>query len=141
MRLDIQVPESYIEDPHLRLWLYKRVSLVDNLFALNSLKEEITDRFGQYPSSVFNLLGYAQLRLLTRELKIVSLELKGTQVCLKFRDDTPVSRSEIVELVRQTHSHLSLTPEGVLLAEMPLVDKSKIFERVHGLLDKIAVLR
>ena len=141
LHLDIQIPEYYIEDSHLRLWLYKRVSSVSDLFALNSLKEEITDRFGQYPSSVFNLLGYAQLRLRTRELKIVSLERKGTQVCLKFRDDTPVSRSDIVELVSQTHNHLSLTPEGVLLAEMSFVDKSKIFERVHGLLDEIAVLR
>ena len=141
LRLDIQIPEYYIEDPHLRLWLYKRVSSVSDSFALNSLKEEITDRFGQYPSSVFNLLGYAQLRLRTCELKIVSLERKGTQVCLKFRDDTPVSRSDIVELVHQTHSRLSLTPEGVLLAEMSFIDKSKIFERVHELLDKITVLK
>ncbi len=140
LRLDIQVPEHYIEDPSLRLWLYKRVSSAPDLSALNSVKEEIVDRFGKYPSSVFNLLEYARLRLRSQELKILSLERKGTKVCLKFREDTPVSRDHIIDLVHQSEDHLSLTPEGILSAEMSFVDGPAVFENMHGLLDKIAVL-
>ena len=86
------------------------------------------------------LLEYARLRLRSQELKILSLERKGTKVCLKFREDTPVSRDHIIDLVHQSEDHLSLTPEGILSAEMSFVDGPEVFENVHGLLDKVAVL-
>jgi len=139
LRLDIHIPNDYIMDPNLRLWLYKRVSSATRQASLDSLKEEIVDRFGRYPESVSNLLEYANLRLRTQELRILSLEKKGSRVFLKLREDTPVSRQHVINLVHQDKL-LSLTPEGIMAAELISRDSHKMVEEVHALLDKIAVL-
>jgi transcription-repair coupling factor (superfamily II helicase) len=139
LHLDIQIPEDFIADPNLRLWLYKRVSSITRQSGLDGLKEEIVDRFGRYPGSVENLLEYAKLRLRTQELSILSLEKKGARVFLKFREDTPVSRQHVIDLVHRD-KHLSLTPEGILAAELSSEDSRELVDEIHALLDKIAVL-
>lgn len=139
LRLDIQIPNDYIMDPDLRLWLYKRVSSATRQSGLDSLKEEIVDRFGRYPDSVSNLFEYAKLRLRTQELSILSLEKKGSRVFLKFREDTPVSRQHVIDLVHRDQL-LSLTPKGIMTAELISRDSHELVEEIHTLLDKIAVL-
>ena len=139
LRLDIQIPDNYIADPNLRLWLYKRVSSATRQSGLDSLEEEVLDRFGRYPSSVAHLFEYAKLRLRTQELSILSLEKKGSRVFLKFREDTPVSRQHVIDLVHRDKL-LSLTPDGIMAAELTSEDSRELVEEIHTLLDKIAVL-
>ena len=58
---------------------------------------------------------------------------------LKFREDTPVSRQHVIDLVHRD-KHLSLTPEGILAAELSSEDSRELVDEIHALLDKIAVL-
>ena len=137
--LDIQVPEHYISDSNLRLWLYKRIALAPDEASLGNLREEVIDRFGRYPNSVINLFEYARLRLLAQELKILSVERKGKKVFFRFREDTPVSPQHIVKLVGGS-MHLFLNPTGILGAEISSTTAPEIFDRLHALLKEIAVL-
>jgi len=139
LRMDIQIPEHYIDDSNLRLWLYKRVSSATDHSSLESLKEEVVDRFGKYPNSVSNLFGYASLRLRAEQLKILSLERKGSRVFLKLREDTPVSREHVIDLVSRS-GRLGLTPEGTMSAEIPSTLPDEVFQNVHTLLNEVAVL-
>jgi len=50
-------PENYLPDVHMRLILYKRISSVKTLGALQDLKEEIIDRFGVLPEAGQLLFG------------------------------------------------------------------------------------
>ena len=139
LRMDIQIPEHYIDDSNLRLWLYKRVSSAPDHSELESLKEEVADRFGKYPNSVSNLFGYAGLRLRAEQLKILSLERKGSRIFLKLREDTPVSREHVIDLVSR-NGRLGLTPKGTMSAEIPSTLPDEVFQNVHTLLDEVAVL-
>ena len=139
LRMNIQIPEHYVDDSNWRLWLYKRVSSVAEEASLTNLREEIVDRFGKYPSSVANLLEYARLRLRAQQLRIMSLEKKNSKLFLRFREDTPVSRQHIIELVER-HGHLALNPDGVMVAEIFSSPSKDVFEDVHGLLDQVTVL-
>ena len=139
LRLDVQIPDHYIDDPNLRLWLYKRVASASYESVLEDLKEEIADRFGKYPSPVSNLFEYAKIRLRTQELRILAVERKASRIFLKFREDTPVSRKHIIDLVH-LDGKLSLTPEGIMVAEVSSTHPGEVVEGVHTLLDKIAVL-
>ncbi|MGH9342042.1 MAG: transcription-repair coupling factor [Acidobacteriota bacterium] len=134
--LDIQIPEHYIDDTNLRLWLYKRVSAAADEQALRNLEEEIVDRFGKYPRSVSNLLGYSRLRQHARRLRILSLDRKGSKILLKFRNDTPVSAQRILKLVQYSKG-ISLAPEGVVSMDIPPGISSEIFTLLHKLLDEI----
>ena len=140
LALDIQIPEHYIDDSNLRLWLYKRISAASDERALKSLKEETLDRFGKYPRPVSNLFEYARLRLRARQLKILSLDRKGSEILIKFREDTPVDPQRIIDLVHH-NGHISLSPEGVVSATIPSALPTEVFKRLHALLDKIAMLQ
>ena len=136
LHFDIQIPEHYIDDPTLRLSLYKKLALVTDADALENLKEDIIDRFGKYPRSVSNLLEYALLRLRCQRLKILSLDRKGTAAFLKFRQDTPVDPHRLVELIHQNRG-LSLDPEGVITIRLPSLLPAQIFSTLHAGLDTV----
>ena len=137
LHFDIQIPEHYIDDPNLRLWLYKKLALVTNVEALDSLKDDVTDRFGKYPRAVSNLLEYSRLRLHCQGLKILSLDRKGTSAFLKFRKDTPIDPHRLVELVHQDPD-LSLNPEGVVTIRLPSPLPTQIFTMLHTVLARIS---
>ena len=138
--LNIQIPEHYIEDSSLRLWLYKRIASATDTGALDHLKEEVVDRFGKYPRSVSNLLHCARLRLRAHHFRILSLDRCGERISIRFREDTPVSRERIVDLVRR-NGHISLSPEGVLSFQLASTLPSQIFQAVDAALDDIGLLR
>ncbi len=137
LRMDIQIPEHYVADPNLRLWLYKRVSTAPDAGAIEQFREEITDRFGRYPRSVANLLEYARLRLRSQDLKIVSLERKASEIVLQFREDTPLMVEKAVSLARE-RKNLLFSPEGNLVLRTPSPDPNTIFAHLNELLDRIS---
>ena len=134
--LDIHVPQHYIADPSQRLWLYKRLSILSSRKSLENLKEEVEDRFGKYPRSVSNLFEYGALRLRANRLRIISIDLRGGRVSLRFRDDTPVPPHHIVALV-QGRTDLTLAQGGVLNVQVPSSDPEALFASVGALLESI----
>ena len=140
LRLNIQIPEHYIEDSSLRLWLYKRVAAARDTQALDRLEEEVVDRFGKYPRSVSNLFACAQLRLRAQRFRILSLDRQGEKISIRFREDAPVSRERIVDLVR-SNGNISLSPEGVFSFQLPSTLPSQIFQSIDATLNDIGMLQ
>jgi transcription-repair coupling factor (superfamily II helicase) len=134
---EIQIPEHYVEDPNLRLWLYKRVSAAPDITAIEQFREEMIDRFGKYPRSVSNLLEYAKLRLKAQDLKITSMERKGSQIILKFRADTPLIAQRVVALA-QERDDLSFSTSGDLILSAIALNPGELFAHLNELLDKIS---
>ena len=134
--LDIHIPQHYIGDPSQRLWLYKRLSILSSRKSLESLKEEVEDRFGKYPRSVSNLFEYGALRLSANRLRISSIDLRGPRVALRFMDGTPVSPHDVVALV-QERTDLTLAQGGVLNLRVPSSDPAALFASVNAVLESI----
>lgn len=57
------IPEEYMEDENLRLETYQRLSKVQSFEELNSIKEELTDRFGKFPEEVISLFKHVELKI------------------------------------------------------------------------------
>ncbi|MFZ0428121.1 MAG: TRCF domain-containing protein, partial [Acidobacteriota bacterium] len=133
LRLDIQIPEHYIDDPNTRLWLYKRLSTVSEEGRLDVLRDEVIDRFGRYPRAVANLFEYGRLRLIAERIKLTSIERKGTQVRLKFRDDTPLTPETAVRFV-QSRSGTSFSADGSLIASIDGGSPMEILQQVSAVL-------
>uniref|UniRef100_A0A7C4TBA7 Transcription-repair-coupling factor n=1 Tax=candidate division WOR-3 bacterium TaxID=2052148 RepID=A0A7C4TBA7_UNCW3 len=92
VNLDAYFPADYIPGPYERTALYKRLLEVESEFELNSIKEEIVDRFGKYPEPVENLFSLARLRLRAIEIGATEVGQKGDKV--KFYRDNEVIRVE-----------------------------------------------
>ena len=81
------LPDDYVSDSAQKLHLYRRLSKADGLGEIESLRLELTDRFGPLPEEVKRLLDAAVLRLLGREVGVERILVQGLSARLNFRED------------------------------------------------------
>jgi transcription-repair coupling factor (superfamily II helicase) len=93
--LDLFMPESYIDDPNLRVELYRAISDLSDEDDLKSYADELQDRFGPFPPAVENLLNLAAARLLAFRLGVERMIYRRGELFLEFRKERGFSRSEI----------------------------------------------
>jgi transcription-repair coupling factor (superfamily II helicase) len=75
--LEILIPETYVNNTSERLQLYSRLDNVRNEEQLTSFTTEISDRFGEIPSSVKELINTVRLRWLSELVGLEKVSLKG----------------------------------------------------------------
>jgi transcription-repair coupling factor (superfamily II helicase) len=78
--ISVRIDSSYIPEENQRLRMYKRIAGAEDAAALDDVRAELQDRYGEPPESVLNLLAAGELRLLCERLGIAQLDRKRTQV-------------------------------------------------------------
>ena len=68
------IPEEYIESPSLRISFYRKLGIITNNSELNSIKNEMTNRFGPIPRPVSMLFIVWEIKLLASSVGILSVE-------------------------------------------------------------------
>ena len=136
LQFDIRIPEHYVDETNQRLRLYKRISSARDEKDLQKMREEILDRYGQFPKPVENLFYYARLRLMAEELHIVSIDRKGDEVLFKFSNDSRIDSARLIEIVKRTRL-LTLSPGGVLRLRTQHSNLEDISAEIVEFLNKI----
>jgi len=136
LNLDIRIPESYIADSSQRLRMYKRISSAAGDDELEALKQEMVDRFGQYPEQVENLFRYARLRRETLALQIQSIEKNRNQVFFRFVDQSKVNADKLLKLVTR-NKNARFSPQGLLTLDVPELPPPRIFDSIDRILDEL----
>ncbi len=111
--LDIKIPETYIADERQRLKTYKRISALASSEAAAELETELTDRYGPVPEPVRNLVRYALVKARAEQLLIATIERKGDEIRLRFREQTPVSPERLKRLLASRRGAI-FRPDGNL---------------------------
>jgi transcription-repair coupling factor (superfamily II helicase) len=78
--LEILMPETYVNNTSERLQLYSRLDNIKDEEQLNKFSNELTDRFGEMPSPVQELINSVRLRWLGEELGFEKISLKGERL-------------------------------------------------------------
>ena len=60
LNVDAYISEEYVTDSQQKVEIYKKVAATGTLDEVRDLEDEIRDRFGEPPQSVYNLLSVAQ---------------------------------------------------------------------------------
>jgi transcription-repair coupling factor (superfamily II helicase) len=94
------LPEGYVPDAHQRLALYRRLTHCEGEDEIDSLREEMEDRFGPLPEPGENLLHLAALRNFLRTLGVRLLTFSNGTLRVTFDSSTPVSPQRLVGLVQ-----------------------------------------
>ncbi|MFB0516583.1 MAG: transcription-repair coupling factor [Candidatus Neomarinimicrobiota bacterium] len=102
------IPDSYVPDPHLRLNLYRRLSIIDSLEDLESFRLEITDRFGACPKEVEDLLLTARLGILSAIIGVRAVRLTtASQILIDFTG--PENPTQLLQKIQATMEPFELS--------------------------------
>lgn len=111
--INIKIPESYIADERQRLRMYKRISALATQESLLDMEAELTDRYGPVPLPVKQLLSYAVVKSRAEQLMIQTVERKGSEVRMRFHEQTPASPQRLMEIIKERRGFV-FQPDGVL---------------------------
>ncbi|HEX5313197.1 transcription-repair coupling factor [Aquabacterium sp.] len=127
------LPDSYCGDVHVRLSLYKRLATTDSLDKIETMLEEIVDRFGKLPPQAQALFDTHKLRVMAKPYGVIKIDAAPSVINVTFRPNPPVEPMRIIELV-QKNKHIKLAGNDKLRIEKELKDPKDRAQYVRDLL-------
>ena len=134
------LPESYCPDIHERLLLYKRLAHAKAMDELDTIFEELVDRFGSLPPPAKTLLETHRLRVLSQPLGVARIDASSEKIDFQFTEDPAVDGACIVELV-QTRANFRFAGHNRLRVESKLPDVAARVANVKQVLKDLSVPR
>jgi transcription-repair coupling factor (superfamily II helicase) len=107
------LPETYCNDVHERLVLYKRLANCDSAAELTEMQEELIDRFGLPPEQTQALLACHRLRLVARPLGVTKVDAGPERTQVQFGPDPSVDPGKLIALVQQDGRYRFAGPDRV----------------------------
>ena len=127
------LPNDYCGDVHLRLSFYKKLATAKTADQVDTLLEEIVDRFGKLPPQAQTLIDVHRLRVLARPYGVVKVDAAPGVTHISFKPDAPVEPMRIIELV-QKNRHIKLVGNEKLRIERELPDAKDRAQMVRDVL-------
>ena len=78
------LPTDYIPDQALRLNLYRRIANIRDEAELTATAIEFTDRFGELPEQVENLLYQMRVKIRANKIGLASISIENEQMVLRY---------------------------------------------------------
>jgi len=137
LKVNAGIPEDYIDDPAVRLSIYRRVASVKDINALDRLREELKDRFGTPGDSTDRLLDIMELRILSSKLMIKSINKTAGRIQIIFSPETPLRSESLFALQETRKGRIKFLPEGGV--ELDLRDRSwpDVFGEIKDVLKEL----
>lgn len=126
--LDINafIPAAYVRNEYQKLELYKRISSIETKDEMEDMTDELIDRFGELPRSVYNLLYVAFLKALAHTACMTDVKQKGEKVFFEMKPDAKVDVDCISEVLKEHEGMLSLRAGEVPTFVLNLENTKKI---------------
>jgi transcription-repair coupling factor (superfamily II helicase) len=137
LKIPAFVPEDYVPDPNQRLIIYKTLVQASQEGDVDSVADELLDRFGTLPLPVSYLLETMKLRIHLRKLLVKRLEFNGTQLVFAFHEKTPVSPDTIIGLIRNSPNNYRFSPDFVFTAVVKNSSFEGVLEVARNLLKRL----
>ncbi len=127
------LPDDYCGDVHLRLSFYKKLATAKTSDQIDTLLEEIVDRFGKLPVQAQTLIDVHRLRVLARPYGVVKVDAAPGVINITFRKDAPVDSMAIIHLI-QKNKHIKLAGNEKLRIERELKEPKDRAQMVRDVL-------
>ncbi len=99
LNVDAFIPGSYIPNEYQKLDIYKRIASIENEEEMDDMVEELTDRFGDVPKKVQQLLVIALLKAIAHSAYVTAVEQKGEKIRFVMYERAKVQVEKIPELI------------------------------------------
>ena len=92
--MEARIAPEYVPELRLRVDLYRRLAMAENLAAVRQLASDLQDRFGKPPEITQALLLATEIRCLAEQKQIVSVETEGSRLKLRRAPGRGASRQD-----------------------------------------------
>jgi transcription-repair coupling factor (superfamily II helicase) len=106
------VSEKYIENPEIRLSVYRKIASAKDIKSLKRLIDELKDRFGPPPEETERLIHIMELKVMAMKLFITKIENIAGKIKILFAPDTPVMPQQLFDLHATRKGWIKFLPEG-----------------------------
>ncbi|WP_058305652.1 transcription-repair coupling factor [Gracilibacillus massiliensis] len=80
LKIDAYIPDEYIPDEKQKIDMYKRFQAIYSQEDIHDLREELIDRFGDYPEEVENLFHVSTLKMMSKKERIESISERKQKI-------------------------------------------------------------
>ncbi|OIQ69624.1 transcription-repair-coupling factor [mine drainage metagenome] len=127
------LPDDFCGDVHLRLSFYKKLATANTTNQIDSLMEEIIDRFGKLPTQAQTLIDVHRLRVLSQPYGVLKVDAAPSGITLIFKKDPPIDPMKIIQMI-QKNKHIKLVGNEKLRIERALPEASQRSQMVRDVL-------
>ncbi|MGH6884317.1 MAG: TRCF domain-containing protein, partial [Hypericibacter sp.] len=107
----VMIPEDYVPDLTLRLSLYRRLSSLDTDAEIDAFGAELTDRFGERPPEVDQLLRLMSIKALCRRANVEKVDAGPKGVVVSFRENSFANPNGLVRYIAEQGSFAKVRPD------------------------------
>ena len=132
LETDAYIPNSYIKNESQKLDIYKRIASLENGEECEDMLEELTDRFGDPPKAVMNLLEIARLKAEAHGLYITEVSGNSNRLKLTMYERANIVVTKIPKLIERYQGALKFQA-----AEAPYF----VYERKNNKTNELTVLK
>ena len=136
----VTIPETYVEDLHLRLQLYRRLSSIENEEEIDAFAAEMIDRFGPAPAEVGQLLEIVAIKALARKAHVDKVEAGPKGLIVSFRDNAFANPAGLVRFVTEQGTRAKVRPDMKLVFARDLDDAKARLDNARRLLRTLAAI-
>jgi transcription-repair coupling factor (superfamily II helicase) len=138
--LPVLIPEAYVSDLPVRLGLYRRIGSLAGEPEVEAMAAEMTDRFGQLPAEVENLLQVVLIKHHCREAGVDKLDAGPKGIVAGFRRNHFANPAGLVNWVTTQKGLVKLRPDHKLamVREMDLPTRVRVAKDMLAALAKVA---
>lgn len=111
--INAYIPAYYIKNEYQKLDIYKRISAIETEDEYMDMQDELTDRFGDIPKSVENLLKIAALKALAHRAYVTEVSINRQEVRLTMYQKARLKVEKIPEFVQRYKGNLKMMPGEV----------------------------
>ncbi|UDG83022.1 transcription-repair coupling factor [Candidatus Vallotia lariciata] len=130
------LPSEYCGDIPQRLSIYKRLANCETAGAIDSIHEELIDRFGKLPIQAQALMETHRLRLVAKQLGILKIDASEDMIYLQFTKNPAIDPGRIVEMMRK-YSYIKLAGQDKLRIDL---HSSNLASRVKIIMETMRAL-
>ena len=130
------LPDDYCGDVHLRLSFYKKLATARTPDQIDTLLEEIVDRFGKLPAQAQTLIDVHRLRVLSAPYGVVKVDAAPGVTTITFKQNPPIDPMRIIEMI-QKHRHIKLAGNEKLRIEREIKEPKDRAQAVRDILRQL----
>ena len=130
------LPDDYCGDVHLRLSFYKKLATAKTADQVDTLLEEVVDRFGKLPPQAQTLIDVHRLRVIAKPYGVVKVDAAPGVITITFMKNPPIDPMKIIALI-QKHKNIKLAGNEKLRIERELPEVKDRAQMVRDVLKSL----